>query len=181
MSSNVKPLRPHVRYWCSDCEEHYHEHERAKHKSCCPHTFCTGCGRAFSPGDDDCPMCGTPQPIDTAQDPPQAKYCGDCFNTGRVYAIDGTQFNRCLCPIGARLEISESFGQQFSASLHRRQADNTCKDCGQVNVNHPRLGIRHSCFEASGWKHFWNGFKRGFCKPWTIVTDYWPRKRSTTR
>lgn len=28
---------------------------------------------------------------------------------------------------------------------------------------------------------FWRGFKRGFTKPWTIITDYWPRKARGTK
>lgn len=27
------------------------------------------------------------------------------------------------------------------------------------------------------WQAFWRGFRRGFTMPWTIVTDYWRRKR----
>lgn len=58
----VIPLHPDVRYYCSACDEHYHPHERAKHEHCIKHEFCTGCGRAFAPGDDDCPMCGSSKP-----------------------------------------------------------------------------------------------------------------------
>jgi uncharacterized OB-fold protein len=59
---NVVPMRPNVRYYCSACDEHFHEHERVKHEHCIVHTYCAGCGRAFAPGDDDCPSCGTKQP-----------------------------------------------------------------------------------------------------------------------
>jgi hypothetical protein len=75
---SVTPLRPNVRYYCSDCDEHFHEHERAKHEKCCPHTFCTGCGRAMAPHEDNCPMCGAPHPHPTVDDPDQT----DAARTG---------------------------------------------------------------------------------------------------
>lgn len=56
---NVIPLRPHVRYFCSACDQQYHQHESPDHRDCIDCPFCPGCGRAFAPGDADCPACGS--------------------------------------------------------------------------------------------------------------------------
>lgn len=54
---SVTPLRPHVRFYCSECDVHFHEHEREQHENCAVFENCENCGRQYSPGEDECPMC----------------------------------------------------------------------------------------------------------------------------
>ena len=58
----VVPLHPNVRYYCSVCDKHFYEYERDEHEACAVFSFCKGCGRAYSAGEDSCPMCGTVNP-----------------------------------------------------------------------------------------------------------------------
>lgn len=57
---SVVPLFSEARFYCSDCNELYYEHQQEKHAKCCRAFWCAGCGRAFSPGDEECQMCGGP-------------------------------------------------------------------------------------------------------------------------
>lgn len=58
---SVVPIRRNVRYYCSDCDTHFFDHERQKHSDCCKATYCARCGAPFSAGDaDECQMCGGP-------------------------------------------------------------------------------------------------------------------------
>lgn len=57
---SVSPLRPNVRYYCSACEKHFHEHEVQTHEQCVKHVWCQGCGVSLREWelDDPCSICG---------------------------------------------------------------------------------------------------------------------------
>ena len=58
----VTPIHPQVRFYCSDCDVRYFEHQRPEHLACDKTEFCPDCDRAFGLGDTSCPVCGTARP-----------------------------------------------------------------------------------------------------------------------
>lgn len=61
---SVVPLRPDVRFYCSDCDLHFYDHERAQHEKCSEMACCTSCGRSFQPGDEQCAARGGTSDLD---------------------------------------------------------------------------------------------------------------------